>query len=131
MYGDTELAAALNVPAITGLLDSFSAGLSGKALFDARVLPKTFKGNKSINFYLNSPIGPSEIDIYSYTINCRSDSEKTGTGSQVIAKAVMDEISRESYSGYYIVCSLEVTIPPEDDQDNYNTPITATIKMRS
>lgn len=128
MFGDTELYSALDVPVITGLLDSY---LAGKALFNAMVLPKTFTGNKSINFYLNSSVGPSEIDIYSYTINCRSNSEKTGIGSQVIAKAVMDGIDRKSYSDYYIVCSLGATIPPENDQDNYNTPITAIIKTRS
>lgn len=126
MFADEGLYAALNIPAITDMLDAYG---QGKALFNAMVLPSDFTLDKSINFYFNFR-QPGETDIYEYTINCRSDIYNTTQGSLSIAKKVYDEIHRKNYNGYYIFCTLGNTIPPEDNQDNYNTPITAIIKMR-
>ncbi|MCP4585640.1 hypothetical protein [Pseudoalteromonas sp.] len=122
-FGSTEMSAALKVSAITDLLDTYA---SNPAIFDDVVIPQTFTGKKSINFYLTSQYS-SEAEIYDYTINCRA---ATMGESRTIASTVIDTISRENGSNYYIYCEVLGTISPADSLDNFNTPLTATIKLK-
>ncbi|MCP4589097.1 hypothetical protein [Pseudoalteromonas sp.] len=122
-FGSTEMYSALNVSAITDLLDTY---LSQPAIFDNVLIPQSFGGNKSINYYLTSQYS-SEAEIYDYTINCRA---ATMGESRTIASTVIDTISRENGSNYYIYCEVLATISPADDLDNFNTPLTATIKLK-
>ena len=125
MFASDDLFNALNISAITTLLDTY---LTKPALYDAMVLPSEYTGQESINFYFDVPYDASlNYEVYSYTINCRSE---TYIGSKTIANTVIENINRKSYTDYYIICSVGVTIPPEDETDNYNTPITAIIKKR-
>lgn len=123
MLGDNILYTALNVTDITDLLDSFG---SGKALFSAKLLPTSFTGNKSINYYMSGVFnGALEYGRYLYSINCRSNDFHE---SKEIAVAVKDEINRNNYTNSFITVSILETIPPMDDTDVYNTPVEAIIK---
>ncbi|MGD8305150.1 MAG: hypothetical protein PVF17_00720 [Ignavibacteria bacterium] len=123
MFGSDILYTALNVTNITDLLDSFG---TGKALFSDNLIPQSFTGDKSINFYMTSPFNCSmEYNDYRYTINCRAS---TYNESRTIAEAVKDEINRSKYANSFMVVSILGTIPPQDDTDNYNTPVEARIK---
>lgn len=124
MFGSSELCAAVNVSAITGLLDSYG---TGKALFNDNLIPEDFTGNKSINFYMAGPLLNREYEEYRYTLHCRA---KTYKESIAIAYAVQTAINRVNYSDYYILCGALATIPPADSTDNYNTPVEALIKKR-
>jgi hypothetical protein len=125
-FGHDEIYNALNVSAITDELDT-GPDLSS-ALWVSNVVPQDFAGNKSINVYTSGTYDPSlSYDEFTYTINCRA---ATYSESQAIAKAVVDNINRSHYTDYFILVFVLGTIPPADDQDNYNTPLTATIKKR-
>ena len=139
MFASEEIFNALNVSAITSLLDTYtdSGSTSVPALFDAMVLPEDFTGSKSINFYINEPRNAAlSFEVYVYTVNCRSDDYSgTNTTSRDIADAVINTINQEGnseggLSDYYTTCSVLATIPPADGEDNYNTPIEVTIKLR-
>ena len=129
MYGSEDLFTALNVSAVTTGLDNYVVGEDTyKALFGSNVLPSDFSGDKSINFYMSLPYNASTmVPEYGYTINCRAE---TFNESRTIAQSVVDNINRESYSDYFLICSVLATLPPADDRDNYNTPVEVTIKNR-
>jgi len=124
-FGKDELFTALNVPVITNELDTFK---TKPALWPDNVVSSDFDGNKSINFYSAIPFDPTlPHKEYGYTINCRANSY---LDSQNLAEIVVNEINRSHYTGYYIIVSVLATIQPENDLDNYNTPVEATIKQR-
>jgi hypothetical protein len=127
LFGSDELYSAVNVSAVTTLLDADTTTSSGKALYADSRIPQSFTGNKSINFYMAYTYNPKEYEEYRYTIHCRA---KTYLESIAIAYAVLNEIHRVNYTGYYIYCSVLATISPADDTDNYNTPVEALIKKR-
>jgi hypothetical protein len=124
-----EVYDALDVSAITSLLDADTSTLSGKALYQDNKIPENSNVNNSINFYLSNPrIVNDPIADFTMTANCRAQSAAT---SYAIANAVIDTINRDSYStGSYIMCNLLTTIPPRDDRDNYNTPVELIYKKR-
>jgi hypothetical protein len=125
MFGDTEIYTALNVTAITDLIDDYNLG---PALFDDQVIPQDFEGTASINFYMNAMYnGGLEADQITYTVNCR---DIDSTKSRIIAKAVFDTLNRVFYANCFMICGVLGTIPPVDDTDNYNTPVEITIKQR-
>lgn len=117
---------ALNQTDITSLLDSQS-GISG--LFDSRVVPEFFTLNKTINFYLISPYsGALEWNEYIYSVDCRA---KTDKESREIAQAVFDKLNRADFTDYHTYCDILPTIPPEDDNDVFNTPVEVNLKTRN
>jgi hypothetical protein len=125
MWGATEIYTALNVTAITNLLDSFK---TGKALFNDSLIPEAFTGKKSINFYLISPIiGASELEEYEYSVNCRAD---TFGKSLNLAYNVHEALNRVHGVDSFTLSSVLQTIPPQDSTDVYNTPISIKLKMR-
>ena len=125
MFGSDLLYTAINVTDITDLLDTVN---SVKGLFNARLIPEFFTGDKVINFYMTSPFdGSVEYGNYRYNINCRA---KTDGESRTIAMAVFTQINRADFSGYHINCSVLGTLPPLDDTDVFNTPISVIIKSR-
>jgi len=129
MYGSADLFTALNVSAITDGLDNYVVGENTyKALFGSNVLPSDFTGNKSINFYMSMPFNAAlDYEQYNYSANCRAG---TYNESLTIAKSVIDEVNRKSYTNYFITVLLLPTIKPLDDTDNYNTPLELTIQKR-
>jgi hypothetical protein len=127
-FGREEMWTALNVSAITSLLDTDSDGKP--ALYPNTGLPSQFletKKNKSINYFMGAPTTKANIEIYQYNINCRGGSF---TESLNIAKAVITQINRRHYGTYYITAVGNSPIPPADKTDNHNTPVTATIQIK-
>lgn len=121
----TEIYTALNVSAITTLLDDYD---TGKALFHGQVLPEDYSGTKSINFYRTDPINnllPYGLGIYS--ASCRAATE---SDSNALAAAVVNMINRVQTDGHMFRTSILQTIPPADSTDNYNTPVQITIIKR-
>lgn len=125
MLGSDKVYTALNVTNVTDLLDTFEGE---KALFSDSLIPQTFGGDKSINFYMASPFsGGMEYNLYIYTANCRA---KSYSDSRTIAEAVRSEVNRKKYTGCFMVANVLGTISPEDDTDNYNTPVEIIIKAK-
>lgn len=125
MFGSNRLFTALNVSAITTLLDTY---LTKAAIFPSALLPEQFTGTESINYYLTSPYNAAMTYAeYIYIANCRSI---TDIGSRTIAQAVID-INETAITDGFLYCSLLPTIPPIDKDDTYNTPVEVRIKSRT
>lgn len=125
MFGATEIYTALNVSSITNLLDAYS---TGKALFNDSLIPADCTADKSINFYLISPIvGASNTEEYEYSINCRA---ATFNASLTMAYTVHTALNRIHGVDSFKISSVLQTIPPQDSTDVYNTPLTIRLKMR-
>ena len=126
MFSSDDLYSALNVSAITNLLDTYEYGEdSYPGLFDNMVIPSFFTGTKVINFYMSGVYDARlDYDSFRYTINCRSQSY---SDSRTIANTVLGVINRTIYDDYFIVCEMLPTISPQDTTDVYNTPIEAVI----
>ncbi len=123
-FGSVEMATALNQTDITDLLDTYK---TEAAVFDNVLVPQKFTDDASINFYLSSSEGETEVEIYNYIINCR---HKTMAESRAIASMVIDTINRVSTTDYFITCEIQGSISPQDDTDNFNTPVAARIKLK-
>jgi hypothetical protein len=129
MFGKTEMADALNVSAIKAVVDTFTTGLGGYAIFADVVVPRALGvEKKSINFYRSASASRGhETEIYNYTINCRA---QTQNEAEVIAETVIENINRVIDTDYNIVCTILPVIGPQNEIDNYNCPIEAVIKLR-
>lgn len=123
---NADIYSALNVAAVTNLLDAYGSGV---ALFASSILPEDFTDNKSINFYRVAPLDNTiEYGDGRYSASCRAATEEE---SLTIASAVVNAINRKSYVDYFIKTSIGVTIRPEATQtDNFNTPVEITIYKR-
>ena len=125
MFGSEDIYTALNVSSITNLLDTWG---TGKALFAEPLIPESFTGTEVINFYMATPYnGGIEIEKYEYTINCRSATFKK---SAELSLAVFTALNRANGTDSFTVCSVLKTIPPVDNTDTYNTPVTVILKKR-
>jgi len=125
MNGRTRLYNALNVAAITNLLDSYGGE---PAIFSGTRIPESFSGDNVINFFRNGNVNNGiEYNEYPYLINCRAASDYE---SEELAQAVIDEINRAAVTDGLVYCELLATIPPADETDLYNTPITVIMKTR-
>ena len=126
MYGSEEIYDAINVKAVTDLLTDYD---SAHAIFDDMVIPADVAEEaKTINFYKSATADLCQpVEIYTYTINCRA---KLKEEAETILKAVADEINRNNYSGYFITCQALPTVPPQNEQDNYNAILEIRIKMK-
>ena len=124
--------AALNVPAITNLLDVKSSGDTVKALFNALVVPSTYSfggptaikmtAMKTINFYRVAPISTgSEVQRIIFQVNCRAP--LLLSQAETIGYAVYTQLHRRTYSGYFIRCKVLAPILPADNTDTYNQPV--------
>lgn len=125
MFGTTEIYTALNVSAITNLLDTYK---TGKALFSDLIAPSDFTGDDYINFYMVSPFnGAREVKEYTYSVNCRSNTYKK---SLTMAYTVLNELNRAYGSDSYMTVTVLQTLPPADETDVYNTPVNIKLKTR-
>lgn len=121
MLGSTEIYNALNVTAITSLLDQRSKSDTKPALINDKVIPSTWTAKKTINYYLNAPVSFSqEIQDYIYSVNCRGSSQYD---SQQIAYTVASTLSRKFITGGYCKVKILPTINPQDTTDVYNTQV--------
>ena len=116
-----------NDTTLTALLDTLG---SDPAIFYANLLPTSFTGDESINFYLVQPKdGHMPYIKEDYSLSCRSASKAT---SQAIALRAAFTLNRHSPdSDSFCFCRILPTIPPEDETDNYNTPVECRITKRT
>jgi len=123
----TNIFTALNVSAITSLLDEYTAGVP--ALFADTVIPEDCTAMKTINFY---QVGMIDLALNyiqaTYSVNCRAP---TQTEAETIAAAVVGSVNRTSYTEFFTNCQLGAPIPPADATDVYNIPIEITFKKRN
>ena len=126
MFGSNRLYTAINIDSVTGLVDAFG---SGHAIFPSTLIPESFTGNEVINFYRTGTNGFGlGYHDYTYNINCRSELE---IDSLIMANAVKDAINRVAVENGFTYCrDILQTIPPQDETDLYNTPVTVTIKSK-
>lgn len=99
---------------------------------DSRVMPSSYPLDASaINVYSTSPVNHTiNYGEYDITVNCRAISESK---AEALAMAVVTDLNRMSggTSGILYYCSQLPVIPPMDEADNYNAPVTVTIKSRT
>ncbi len=125
MLNSTKLYTALNKTPLTALLSTYG---TGKALFNDELIPANCTGRKTVNFYRSRIYDPNNaFDLCVYIANCRA---QTSAESLAIAEAVITQINRVYADKTFYICSMLQTIPPQDDRDNYCTPVEITIKMR-
>lgn len=125
MFGSNRLFGKLNITAITDLLDDYG---DGSAIFPGTRIPKKFKGTEVINYYRTGLYdATAAYNEYTYNINCRSALE---IDSQTMAKAVIDNLNETAVTDGRLYCSLLATIPPFDETDLYNTPVTVIMKSK-
>ena len=130
MFGNSQIYAALNISAITDLLDERGVGDTRKALFGDMLIPtsysysgKTIKvtAQKTLNYYRVAPISTGcEVQRIVFNAVCRAP---TQVGAETIAAAVYSNLHRRTYTGYFIRCTVLKPIPPADSTDNYNQTV--------
>jgi hypothetical protein len=126
MYGANRLFDAINITTVTDLLDDYG---TGSAIFPSTLIPEAFTGTEVINFYRTSSNASGlAYNEHSYTINCRS---KLEINSIILMQAVDNALNRtEITDGLIYSINKGQTIPPLDETDVYNTPLTVTIKSK-
>ena len=101
------------------------------AIYRARIIPESESSLETVNIYPTSFNGGLEYFQRDWSVDCRSENEYT---SQSISTAVYNVFNRANftYDGktYYTVVSVLGTIPPIDDTDVYNTPVTVSLRRR-
>lgn len=120
-----ELYTALNVTPITSLLDLYAGS---PAIFtDESIAPDDFVGDRFINFYLGEPVNPNlGYGLYVRVVACHAATEKA---SLELAATVVRQLNRNVIDGGGMCyCEQLPPIPPADDTDVYNTPVSVTIK---
>lgn len=130
MIGSSEMYQALNVSAITTLLSSYTDTPNGKAMFEDNVIPSDVLcvEDVTLNYYPSAPFnGALDYGNYPYYINCRAG---TYYASRTLGETTLKEINRKSYGDFFIVASLLGTVEPKDETDNYNTPLSVTLKSK-
>ena len=114
-YIYTVLNAALSVP-----------------VYNSRMVPETETSRETVNFY---PVGTYDASLEYFTIpwsiDCRS---ATSNGSIQIAVQVRDALNRAKavvggYT-YFGVIQIGGIVPPIDQADVYNTPVTLTVRRK-
>jgi hypothetical protein len=121
----TEIYNALNVTAITSLLNTYGTGY---ALFSDMVIPADCEVKKTINFYQLGTIDCRlNYGLARYTVNCRAETQGE---AMAIAIAVVNAINLETYTTYRLYCQIYQGLPPQDNTDVYNIPIEVTIKRK-
>lgn len=125
MFGRDRLYTALNIAPITALLDTYGGE---PAIFNGTRIAESFAGDKVINYFISSPYNATlAYNEYTFTVNCRAASD---VESAEIAKAVIDNLNETAVTDGRLYCSLLATIPPLDETDLYNTPITVIMKSK-
>jgi hypothetical protein len=101
-------------------------------IYTARIVPETVTNTETINFYMSGQYNPS-LEYFSaeWSIDCRA---KEYYDSLQLAVAVRDAINRVTSAvggyTYHGVNQIGGTIPPADEADVYNTPVTITVRRK-
>lgn len=102
------------------------------AIYNGRMIPETETSETTINFYIVGPYDASlEYFLAGWSIDCRSPTSK---GSLDLAVAVRDAMNRvKAVVGgytYHGVIQIGGTVPPLDESDVFNTPVTITVRRK-
>lgn len=114
-----------NSSAIQALVDTMPDGKY--AVFYDMVIPETFTGDQSVNFYRTSPTDETiTIKEEVYSINCRAN---TFANANSLADAIITLLNRkQSSSTGFCYANKLPPIAPLDETDNYNVPVELRIK---
>lgn len=102
------------------------------AIYNSRMVPETESGLTTVNFYL---IGPYDASLpyfeARWSTDCRAP---TSHESMALAVAVRDAINRQTavVGGYTYHGIIEIgsALPPIDQTDVFNTPVTITVRRK-
>lgn len=106
--------------------------VAATAIVNARLIPPTITATTTINFYRISPVrGGAPVLEVEWSVDCRSSVQAT---SENMAQRVKEVLNREhiTYGGgrYYAIADILPTLPPVDETDVYNTPVSLTVRRR-
>lgn len=104
----------------------------GTSLYNGTVVDSNDTSLRTINFYrVGGFDGGQEWFRQEWSIDCRAETERV---SREIATAVFDELNRKSGTvggfAYFGVASVGQTLPPLNQQDVFNTPVTLILRRR-
>lgn len=99
---------------------------------NSRKIPESITGMDTANFYLVVPNDP-RVDYWQaeWSVDCRSDDE---IKAQDTAREVITRLNRnQSAVGgleYYATCTRGGIVPPANDADCYNVPVSVILRRR-
>lgn len=102
------------------------------AIYNARMVPQEVTATTTVNFYHLGPYDAAqEYFQVRWSADCRAE---TNNESLALAIAVRDAINRvtDAVGGYtyHGVVNIGGTIPPIDESDVFNTPVTLTVRRK-
>lgn len=80
--------------------------------------------DSTLTIYQSGTETASDVYDVNHTVNCRSNTEKK---AKELAQAVKAALHRVTFSNIGFVCFIEPVIPPQDDTDNFNAPVTVRV----
>lgn len=91
----------------------------------AMIEPKDWGINdSSITIYQSGPDSLGDVYDVFHTVNCRANTEAK---AKALASAVAAALHRVTFSQMMFYCTLEQPIPPADNTDNFNAPVTVRV----
>ena len=78
----------------------------------------------TLTIYQSGTEGAADVYDVNHTVNCRSSTEKK---AKELAQAVKSALHRVTFFNIGFVCFVEPVIPPQDDTDNFNAPVTVRV----
>lgn len=91
----------------------------------ATVEPKTWGvADTASIIYQSGPDNLSEVYDVNHTVNCRGSTE---TKAKNLARAVVAALHRVSFTRLMFYCTVEQVIPPIDETDNFNNPVSVRV----
>lgn len=80
--------------------------------------------DSTLTIYQGGTETASDVYDVNHTVNCRSNTEKK---AKELAQAVKAALHRVTFPNIGFVCFIEPVIPPQDDTDNFNAPVTVRV----
>jgi hypothetical protein len=109
-----------------------SSSVSHPSVHNGRMVPEIDASTETVNFYrTGSFVGGNEYFQVDYSLDCRAKSEYNSLAIALTAVVALNRVYGSFGSmDYFGVCDILPTIPPADDADVYNTPVTFRLKRR-
>lgn len=80
--------------------------------------------DSTLTIYQSGTETASDVYDVNHTVNCRANTEKK---AKELAQAVKAALHRVTFPDIGFVCFIEPVIPPQDDTDNFNAPVTVRV----
>jgi len=112
--------------------DSAIVAIVGTSISENLLVPSTDKSLETINYYKTGLVdGRIEYGAFRWSIDCRSKAYLT---SRDLASLVFDAFNRVNATVnskfYYAVVDILTTLPPVDNTDVYNTPVSVYVRRK-